>query len=184
MRAVDGGHPLRTYGVACAVSVCEADNEVSRIKEELLLLPKEMNAHLSYYRNLAARLTQLQTLLTADDGPTAEHLQAAGYSVLQGVGRYQPSVEGIVSNAAVRSGVLTLVGLAQFEVKQLLRRAVVAFVEVGLPGLTMAAVEEDGGVGEGGGVGGGEVEEEGGGEEEGEDSADGDRAPPADDDAL
>jgi hypothetical protein len=103
MCAVDAGHPLRKYGVACAVSVCEADNEVSRIKEELLLLPREMNAHMSYYRKLAARLTQLQAILAADVGPTVEQLQAAGYVALQGVGRFQPSAEDIASSDVVRS---------------------------------------------------------------------------------
>lgn len=123
--------------MAIAVSVCEAHNEVARIVEELELLPKEMQAHLSYYRSLETRLTQFANALAAEQGTTSDLLQAVGYTVLQGRGRYQPGVDSIVSDAAVRSGVLTFVGLAQFEVQQQLKKAVNAFAAAGLPGLTI-----------------------------------------------
>lgn len=143
---------------------------MSRIKEELELLPKEMRAHLSYYRRLASRLTQLQTILAADAAPAAEQLAAAGYTQLRGLGRYQPSVESIGSDSAVRSGVLTYVGLAQFEVQHLLTAAVKAFSKAGLVVVESdpAAAAATGSDGDGVVV-------------DSEDSEDGDLAAPSDD---
>ena len=57
--AVQEGQALRRYGVARAIEVCEAANEVARIKEELILLPQEMQAYLSYHRRMLQRLEKL-----------------------------------------------------------------------------------------------------------------------------
>jgi hypothetical protein len=114
------------------MAVCEADNEVSRIKEELQLLPKEMQAHVQFYRDLKSKLTQLQTVLAADSTPTLEGLHAAGFSMLLGTGRYQPSAESVLSIAGVRSGAVTFVQLAQIEVQHQLRVAAQAFAGAGV----------------------------------------------------
>jgi hypothetical protein len=118
------------------MAVCEADNEVSRIKEELRLLPKEMQAHVQFYRDLESKLTQLQTVLAADSTPTLEGLQAAGFSTLLGIGRYQPTAESVLSSAGVRSGAVSFVRVAQIEVQEQLRVAAKAFagVVVGVEG--------------------------------------------------
>jgi hypothetical protein len=113
------------------MAVCEAYNEVSRMKEELGLLPKEMQAHMQFYRDLEAKLKQLQAVLAADSTPTLEALQAAGFSVLLGTGRYQPA-ELVLSSAAVRSGAVTFVRLAHVEVQEQLRVAVKAFASAGV----------------------------------------------------
>lgn len=114
------------------MSVCEADNEVSRIREELELLPREMRAHVSYYRRLAARLSKLQAALVPDSEPTAEELLAIAYTMLQGQGRYQPAMDDVLARGAVRSGALTFVRLAEVEVQQRLAEAAVAFAGVGV----------------------------------------------------
>lgn len=146
------------------MAVCAADNEVSRIKEELLLLPREMRAHVRFYQGLESKLTGLHTVLAADSTPTAEGLRAAGLTMLLGTGRYQPAAESVLSSARVRSGAATFVRLAQLEVQEQLRVAVKAFLGAGV------AVE-------------GAAEPPGGqpnGESDGEaDSEDGDRAPPS-----
>lgn len=112
---------MRIYGVARAMEVCEADNEVARIKEELALLPQEMRAYLSYHTGLLQRLQQLQLALAGDN--TAEQLQAAGYTALQGSGRYQPSVQAVELSGSLRSGAMVFVGLALTEVRQRLADA-------------------------------------------------------------
>lgn len=130
--AVDSGHPLRLYGVARAMAVCEADNEVSRIREELVLLPQEMQAHLQYYRGLATRLSQLEARLAPACETSAQDLEAAGYTALQGGGRYQPDTSQLLSDAAARSGALTYVRLAQVEVQQQIDMAILCFSKAGV----------------------------------------------------
>jgi hypothetical protein len=56
---------LRVYGVASALELCEADNEVLRIKEELQLLPREMRVHMQYYQELISRQQRLISTLQA-----------------------------------------------------------------------------------------------------------------------
>jgi len=128
--AVDDGNPLRSYGVARAMAVCEADNEVSRIREELDLLPREMRAHVSYYRRLAARLSKLRAALVPDSEPTAEELQAIGYT------------DVVLASGAVCSGALTFVRLAEVEVQQRLAEAALAFASVGVVAEAESAVPE------------------------------------------
>jgi len=114
------------------MAVCEADNEVSRIKEELALLPQEMQAHLQHYRGLATRMAQLEARLAPACESTAEDLRAAGYTTLQGGGRYQPDMNQVLTVAAVRSGALTFVRLAQVEVRQQLDKAIMWFAKAGV----------------------------------------------------
>lgn len=56
---------LRRYGVATTLELCEADNQVLRIKEELELLPMEMRAHLRHYQALIQRQEALICALQA-----------------------------------------------------------------------------------------------------------------------
>jgi hypothetical protein len=114
------------------MAICEADNEVARIKEELVLLPQEMQAHIRFYRDLEAQLKQLQAAMAADSVPTPEGLVAAGFAVLPGMGRYQPAAADVLASSGVRSGAVTFVRLAQVEVQQLLRVAVKAFARAGV----------------------------------------------------
>lgn len=118
------GAVLRTYGVARAMEVCEADNEVCRIREELQLLPQEMLAYIGYHKALQEKLQQLHSVLTAADS-------TAGYAEL-GAGRYQPSSDSIMSSSSMRSGAGAPVRLAQAEVKQRLADAVKKFASVGI----------------------------------------------------
>jgi hypothetical protein len=128
--AVQQGSALRIYGVARAMEVCEADNEVARIKEELALLPQEMRAYVSYHRGLLQRLQQLQ--LTLAGNSTAQQLQAAGYTALEGAGRYQPNVQDVERSGGVRSGAAVFVGLALTEVRQRLADAAKQLQTVGV----------------------------------------------------
>lgn len=71
---------LRRYGVATALELCEADNQVLRIKEELQLLPREMRSHLQHYQGLIQRQEELIDALklaqTADSNAEAQQLNA------------------------------------------------------------------------------------------------------------
>jgi len=51
--------------VATALELCEADNQVLRIREELQLLPREMQAHLRHYQALIKRQEALIRALQA-----------------------------------------------------------------------------------------------------------------------
>jgi hypothetical protein len=169
------------------MEVCEADNEVARIKEELEVLPKEMSAHLSHYCKLAAHLQHLQVALAAE--PTAQQLHDAGYTMLQGTGRYQPSSEAVAASAHVRSGTLTFVSLAEWEVQQQLAKARSAFRQAGLAALVDDCAADQGSEqgGSDAGVGGtaessrDEDDEQDAGTE---DSEDGDMAAPSDDEDV
>lgn len=112
------------------MEVCEADNAVARIKEELVLLPREMQAYVSNHRGLLQRLQQLQLALAGDS--TAEQLEAAGYTPLDGTGRYQPSAQSLQSHAGLRSGAMVYVGVALTEVRQRLADAAKRFRTVGM----------------------------------------------------
>lgn len=55
--------------MAAALELCEADNQVLRIREELQLLPREMRAHLRHYQTLIQRQEELiQTLQQVQPG--------------------------------------------------------------------------------------------------------------------
>lgn len=136
--AVHDSNPLRVYGVARAMAVCEADNEVSRLKEEVQLLPEEMQAHVAYYRKLISRLQQLQDVLS-DAAASAQQLRDAGWCQLGGTGRYQPDIESILASTAVRSGALTFVRLAHAEVQQHLAVAIGVFANGGIAAASAAA---------------------------------------------
>ena len=73
-----GASSIRTYGVAFATRVCEADNEVRRIKEELPQLLQEMRAYTQYWKQLKVRQEQLETALHA----AAAAQQDAGASAI------------------------------------------------------------------------------------------------------
>uniref|UniRef100_A0A383VEL3 Uncharacterized protein n=1 Tax=Tetradesmus obliquus TaxID=3088 RepID=A0A383VEL3_TETOB len=61
--AGDDADPLRVYGVARSLEVCEADNEVCRLQEELPLLLKEMKAHLKYWQRQVDQQQQVERVL-------------------------------------------------------------------------------------------------------------------------
>jgi hypothetical protein len=76
------------------LKVCSAYNEVQRIKEELWLLPREMQAHLQHWESvldLQAKLIDLLLPAAADAGTSAataasttdlaQRLQAGGMQV-------------------------------------------------------------------------------------------------------
>lgn len=76
------------YGMEVTLKVCEAYNEVQRIKEELQLLPREMEAHLQYWAAVIDKQDALIAILlspaaaaatTATD--LAQRLQAGGMQV-------------------------------------------------------------------------------------------------------
>lgn len=70
-----------------ALKVCDAYNEVQRIKEELLLLPREMSAHLQYWEAVLDKQERLVALLSAPASTAeaqqelAQQLHAAGLKV-------------------------------------------------------------------------------------------------------
>lgn len=109
------------------MALCEADNEVQRIREELELLPREMQAHLRYLQQLLAKQGAIEAaLLAAQQAPAgqldvaASNLVAAGYVPLGGQGRYQPSAAQLVGNSQAVSGALSYLRIAKLEVQQLL----------------------------------------------------------------
>ncbi|WIA22063.1 hypothetical protein OEZ85_004408 [Tetradesmus obliquus] len=108
--AAEEGSQLRLYGVARSIALCEADNEVQRIREELELLPREMTAHLRYLQQLLAKQGDVEAaLLAAQRLPAdqcdaaASSLVAAGYGQLAGQGRYQPSAVQLVADSQALS---------------------------------------------------------------------------------
>jgi hypothetical protein len=93
LTAIAAGHGrLRRYGVAAALELCEADNQVLRIKEELQLLPREMHAHLRHYQALIQRQEVLINTLQAAQ-PTANDAAARQLSAMLQVGPFWPAVQ-------------------------------------------------------------------------------------------
>jgi hypothetical protein len=136
------------YGVARSIALCEADNEVQRIKEELELLPREMSAHLQHLQQLLAQQEGIEAaLLAAQQSPSSPQLEAAtglaaaGYVQLGGAGRYVPSVVQLVSTAATVSGALSLLRVAKLEVQQLLSKAVSIIGSLNMDGVSGLYVE-------------------------------------------
>ncbi|KAF6253505.1 hypothetical protein COO60DRAFT_1668684 [Scenedesmus sp. NREL 46B-D3] len=130
VNAAEEGSKLRLYRVARSIALCEADNEVQRIEEELQLLPLEMQAHLRYLRQLLAKQGEIEAaLLAAQQVPTsqldaaASNLATAGYVQLGGTGRYQPSAVQLVANNQAVSGALSYLRIAQQEVRQVLAKS-------------------------------------------------------------
>jgi hypothetical protein len=114
------GSKLRLYGVARSIALCEADNEVRRIKEELELLPQEMRAHLRYLQQLLATQSNIEAALLAAEQVPAAQLEAAaggvvaaGYVQLGGTGRYQASAVQLLESSRAVSGALSYVLCAQ-----------------------------------------------------------------------
>lgn len=114
---------LRLYGVAKALAVCDAANEVERIEEEVVLLIQEMGAYVRFYERLVQQQQELLNALA----PTAD---VAGVSFLMRYGtpgHYHPSRELVVADAAVRSGARHYVSVAQQEAMHQLHRGLQLF---------------------------------------------------------
>jgi hypothetical protein len=88
------GDVVSVYGMEVTFKVCSAYNEVQRIKEELRLLPREMQAHLQHWESVLDQQAKLIDLLlpaAADAGTSAataasttdlaQRLQAGGMQV-------------------------------------------------------------------------------------------------------
>jgi hypothetical protein len=121
------------------MAVVEADNEVNRIKEELQLLPKEMRAHITYWKkllqqqqNLEARLQETVDNSAAGSDTVAAEVRNAGYVPLPGQGRYQPTVQQMLQQPAVLGGAISYLRAAQDEVNQQLQKALKIFVAAGV----------------------------------------------------
>lgn len=151
--AGDEADPLRVYGVARSLELCEADNEVLRLQEELPLLRREMQAHLKYWQQHISRQQQVEHVLLDVDGKvhaaaTAGVFDAelaAEYAVLleqsmrtieggislpsgeQQHGRYQASAAQLLAWPGALSGAINAVRTAQQEAKDHLALAVAAF---------------------------------------------------------
>lgn len=75
------------YGMKMTLELCDAYNEVQRLKEELVLLPREMQAHLQYWEAVLDKQERLIALLmtpaVTPDATTelAQQLQASGMQV-------------------------------------------------------------------------------------------------------
>lgn len=144
---------MRLYGVARSIALCEADNEVQRIREELELLPREMTAHLRYLQQLLAKQGDVEAaLLAAQRLPAdqcdaaASSLVAAGYGQLAGQGRYQPSAVQLVADSQALSGALSYLRIAKVEVQRLLansRQQMRSLNVEGLPGVVVEQESED-----------------------------------------
>ncbi|WIA35963.1 hypothetical protein OEZ86_004340 [Tetradesmus obliquus] len=80
--AAEEGSQLRLYGVARSIALCEADNEVQRIREELELLPREMTAHLCHLQQLLAKQGDDETALLAAQRLPADQCDAAASSLV------------------------------------------------------------------------------------------------------
>lgn len=91
---------LRLHGVAKALAVCDAANEVQRIEEEQVLLLKEMGAYVRFYECLMQQQElMLQALANgADAASLASHMRS------RTPGHYHPSPARVAADAAVRSG--------------------------------------------------------------------------------
>jgi hypothetical protein len=57
------GEVVSVYGMEVTLKVCAAYNEVERIKEELQLLPREMQAHLQYWSAIIDKQQRLINIL-------------------------------------------------------------------------------------------------------------------------
>jgi len=68
---------LQQYGMSVTLAVCEAYNEVQRIKEELALLPREMEAHLQYWQAVVDKQDRLIAMLLTPPPATAGDVEAA-----------------------------------------------------------------------------------------------------------
>ncbi len=66
------GTALRLYGVSLALQVCEADNTVCRINEELALLVKEMHAHIKYWQALIDKQQRFISVLESALDPHSD----------------------------------------------------------------------------------------------------------------
>jgi hypothetical protein len=149
MLAAREGSKLRLYGVARSIALCEADNEVQRIKEELQLLPREMQAHLQYMQQLLTKQRNIEAaLLAAQQVPTgqleaaASSVAAAGYVQLGGTGRYQPSAVQLLVNSRAVSGALSCVRIGMLEVQQLLSKSV-RLIGLNIDGVVVGGVEAE-----------------------------------------
>jgi hypothetical protein len=149
LAALQGGK-LRLYGVARSIALCEADNEVQRIKEELQLLPREMRAHLQYLQQLLSKQGDIEAaLLAAQQIPSSERaaaassVVAAGYVQLGGAGRYQTSAEQLLSSDQALSGALSYVRIGKLESQQLLSKAVKLFSSLNVDGVMAGFVEAE-----------------------------------------
>ena len=75
------------YGMELSLQVCDAYNEVERIKEELRLLPREMQAHLQYWLAVIDKQDNLINILeppaaaAVSTTGVAQQLQAGGMQV-------------------------------------------------------------------------------------------------------
>jgi hypothetical protein len=151
--AGDEADPLRVYGVARSLELCEADNEVLRLQEELPLLRREMQAHLKYWQQYISRQQQVERVLLDVSGKVNDAVAAglfneervAEYAVLleqslqaieggislpsheQQHGRYQASAAQLLTWPGAMSGALNAVRTVQEEGKGHLARAVAAF---------------------------------------------------------
>lgn len=151
--AGDEADPLRVYGVARSLELCEADNEVLRLQEELPLLRREMQAHLKYWQQHISRQQQVERVLLdvggkvrdaaaaglLDDARAAEYaglleqsMRVIGGGISlpsaeQHHGRYQASAAELLAWPGALSGALHAVRTAQQEAKGHLARAVAAF---------------------------------------------------------
>lgn len=78
---------VQVYGMQHALKVCDAYNEVQRLKEELQLLPQEMLAHLQYWESVLDKQERLVALLSTRVSSAeaqqqlAQQLHAAGLKV-------------------------------------------------------------------------------------------------------
>lgn len=163
--AGDSADPLRVYGVAKSLELCEADNEVCRLQEELPQLRREMQAHMRYWQHLLERQQQLmEALLIAAstrrhataaglfDASCAaqcasvlgQNMQACGYSVsspgaAQQPGRFLPTPAELLASPGALSGAVSVVLAAQHEAKAQLAKAVATFAPFADAGAGAAA---------------------------------------------
>jgi hypothetical protein len=141
------------YGVARSLELCEADNEVLRLREELPLLRREMQAHLKYWRQCIDRQHQVERVLLDVSNKVKDAIAAGLFNEervaeygglleqsLQAIeggislpssdqlhGRYQASAAQLLTWPGAMSGALHAVRTVQEEAKGHLARAVAAF---------------------------------------------------------
>jgi hypothetical protein len=151
--AGDDADILRVYGVARSLELCEADNEVLRLQEELPLLRREMQAHSRYWRQQIDRQQQVEGVLLDVSSQVCDAVAAGlfndelatqyaqllkqsmqaidgGVSFPNGEqqqGRYQASAAQLLAWPGALTGALSVVRIAQQEAKGHLARAVAAF---------------------------------------------------------
>lgn len=133
-----------------SIALCEADNEVRRIKEELELLPQEMRAHLRYLQQLLATQSNIEAALLAAEQVPAAQLEAAaggvvaaGYVQLGGTGRYQASAVQLLESGRAVSGALSYVRLGGLEAQQLLSRSLRLFGSLQVDGVLNGHVDAE-----------------------------------------